>query len=583
MIFTVISVLIITNFAYALIPTPTQPQYNISTFETNNEESVIQSLAHSTETISSLPLPITILSTQPTLKSSSLSYPTLTCISALSDKPTTSISVVHSFNCNIGKYPAPLSPTFVNTYLFKMDNHSTLSVDYISLNQNTNHQILSVNNLMNLNMSTHEEATNQWFYSSSKYLSSMHAQQNEDRIHIAYKANNEHNEHLLRKDNVYLYCGEPLSTPDIVYNGSPEITPSYIIDTDNFNKVSTVLIASLFIGSNKIHQRFKTLLLLCLFHLFSIGGSQTSIAVGGNHNCYLGLENQLKCWGYNYYGQLGYGDEWNRGASTNHMGANLPTVDLHYSFIPTRISLGSVHSCAIALDGALKCWGNNGYGQLGYEATNGRGDGANEMGSNLDPIDLGWFETIQITAGFGHTCALGKIQEGPWSKSKCWGRNNYGQLGQGDTIDRGDNADEMGANLDIINLGTINLGTFLPFKIAAGHGYVCAISNPLDPSCNTCTHLKCWGWNEKGQLGYGDTTWRGSGANQMGNNLLDVDFGLGTNFIPIQVEAGQYHTCALSKDYGRVKCWGYNAYGQLGWGDTTNRGDSPGQMGGSMS
>eukprot|EP01084_Bolivina_argentea_P036436 67415_1 len=62
---------------------------------------------------------------------------------------------------------------------------------------------------------------------------------------------------------------------------------------------------------------------------------------------------------------------------------------------------------------------------------------------------------------------------------------------------------------------------------------------------------------------------------------LGTDFGMSPGAIDITV--GSYHTRALSKDSGRVKCWGYNIYGQLGWGDTTNRGDSPGQMGGNMS
>eukprot|EP01084_Bolivina_argentea_P255596 429970_1 len=201
------------------------------------------------------------------------------------------------------------------------------------------------------------------------------------------------------------------------------------------------------------------------------------IAVGSYHVCAISNPldpscntcTHLKCWGENGYGQLGYGDTENRGDGGNEMGANLPTVDLHYSFIPTRISLGSVHSCAIALDGAVKCWGDNMWGELGYGDKVRRGDDANEMGSNLDPIDLGWLETQQISAGGAYTCAFGKIQVGPWSKTKCWGRNYYGQLGQGDTIDRGDNADEMGANLDIINLGQIiGSAPFISFDIAVG-------------------------------------------------------------------------------------------------------------------
>eukprot|EP01084_Bolivina_argentea_P165455 287447_1 len=114
------------------------------------------------------------------------------------------------------------------------------------------------------------------------------------------------------------------------------------------------------------------------------------------------------------------------------MGANLPTVDLHYSFIPTRISVGKYHSCALAL-GAIKCWGQNDHGQLGQGDNIYRGDDANEMGNYLNVIDLGTnFIPIQIEAGLIHTCAL-SIND----TVKCWGDNSHGQLGYGDLSDRG--------------------------------------------------------------------------------------------------------------------------------------------------
>eukprot|EP01083_Nonionella_stella_P054364 143509_1 len=86
---------------------------------------------------------------------------------------------------------------------------------------------------------------------------------------------------------------------------------------------------------------------------------------------------------------------------------------------------------------------------------------------------------------------------------------------------------------------------------------------------------KCWGFNSRGQLGYGDTNNRGDEANQMSDNLLEIE--LGTNFIPMQITAGDYHTCALSTA-NKVKCWGMNAYGYLGYGDTNNRGGEANEM-----
>ena len=88
--------------------------------------------------------------------------------------------------------------------------------------------------------------------------------------------------------------------------------------------------------------------------------------------------------------------------------------------------------------------------------------------------------------------------------------------------------------------------------------------------------MKCWGVNQYGQLGLGDTENRGDGADEMGDNLPGVDLGTGRTAKALSV--GKYHTCALLDD-DSVKCWGSNWYGQLGLGDTENRGDASNQMG----
>eukprot|EP01083_Nonionella_stella_P223955 797583_1 len=114
---------------------------------------------------------------------------------------------------------------------------------------------------------------------------------------------------------------------------------------------------------------------------------------------------------------------------------------------------------------------------------------------------------------------------------KCFGDNMFGQIGYGDTNNRGDEANEMGDNLLEIDLGT----NFIPMQIVAGYD----------------NEVKCWGYNLHGQLGYGDTNNRGD------------------------------HTCALSTA-NKVKCFGDNMFGQLGYGDTNNRGDAANEMGESL-
>jgi alpha-tubulin suppressor-like RCC1 family protein len=157
-------------------------------------------------------------------------------------------------------------------------------------------------------------------------------------------------------------------------------------------------------------------------------------------------------------------------------------------------------------DGSVKCWGENNYGQLGQGNTIQRGDGSGEMGDALAPVNLGTGKTATaISAGGDHTCAL--LND---NSVKCWGNNAGGQLGLGDTNARGDGPDEMGDKLPPVNLGTGKTAT----AIAAGIGYTCALLN--DGS------VKCWGNNAGGQLGQGDTDRRGDGPNEMGDKLPTV-------------------------------------------------------------
>eukprot|EP01083_Nonionella_stella_P257602 881560_1 len=62
----------------------------------------------------------------------------------------------------------------------------------------------------------------------------------------------------------------------------------------------------------------------------------------------------------------------------------------------------------------------------------------------------------------------------------------------------------------------------------------------------------------------------------MGDNLLEID--LGTNFISMQIVAELHHTCALSTA-NKVKCWGWNEWGGLGYGDINRRGDEANEIG----
>ena len=77
-------------------------------------------------------------------------------------------------------------------------------------------------------------------------------------------------------------------------------------------------------------------------------------------------------------------------------------------------------------------------------------------------------------------------------------------------------------------------------------------------------------------FGVGDSLDRGDTPDDMGDNLPEVRLGAGRKAIAITSKFN--HTCALLDDRS-VKCWGYNESGQLGLGDGVNRGTQLGQMG----
>eukprot|EP01083_Nonionella_stella_P260836 888816_1 len=171
--------------------------------------------------------------------------------------------------------------------------------------------------------------------------------------------------------------------------------------------------------------------------------------VGYDHTCALSAMYKVKCFGYNYHGELGYGDSNNRGGTSNTMGDDLPEIDLGFNFTAMQIVTGSHHTCALSTNNRVKCWGFNLYGQLGYsDIYDNRGDVSNEMADNLLEIDLGSnFTPVQIAAsvgivGYDHTCALSAMY-----KVKCFGYNYHGELGYGDTNNRGYAANQMGDNL----------------------------------------------------------------------------------------------------------------------------------------
>jgi len=299
-----------------------------------------------------------------------------------------------------------------------------------------------------------------------------------------------------------------------------------------------------------------------------------AISAGAFHTCAVlndkaAEQSLVKCWGDNSSGQLGLGDTANRGDAPNEMGNSLPPVDLGTGRTAVGIVAGAYHSCALLDDFTIKCWGDNRDGQLGQGDTNNRGDAPGEMGDSLPPIDLGTGRTATfVAAGLYDTCSV--LDDGT---AKCWGDNQSGQLGQGSMNALGDDPNEMGDNLPPIDLGTGRTALILSVN-----------GDPVSDRASACALLddstvKCWGDNSAGQLGQGNTAAMptiGTQSNEMGDNLPPID--LGDSGKAIDLGSAFYHTCALLSSQ-RMKCWGLNDVGELGLGDTVNRGGEPGQMG----
>lgn len=133
-------------------------------------------------------------------------------------------------------------------------------------------------------------------------------------------------------------------------------------------------------------------------------------------------------------------------------GDNLPTVNLGSDFGQiAEMFMGWFHTCVSNTEGRAKCYGDSRSGQLGNGNNDNLGRGENTMGDYLAYLDLGSDFAVSYFSVSGgvpwQTCAVSTENE-----VKCWGSNNQGQLGIGDTVNRGDQAGQMGDSLPYLNL-----------------------------------------------------------------------------------------------------------------------------------
>ena len=227
------------------------------------------------------------------------------------------------------------------------------------------------------------------------------------------------------------------------------------------------------------------------------------ISAGNTHSC--AVHNGVaKCWGFNIYGKLG-------DSSTTQRTSPVSVTGLTSNV--TMISAGEYSSCAVH-NGAAKCWGFNDYGQLGI---------ASSTASSSAPVQVTGLTSnvTAISVGIQSSPSVCAVHNGA---AKCWGRNQYGQLGDGTITDNAVPVQVTGLTSGVTAISTYS-NTF------------CAIHNGA---------AKCWGYN--GSM-LGDGTLLDSSTPVQVSGLTSGVTSINVGFDGV---------CAIHN--GELKCWGNIEY-----------------------
>lgn len=263
-------------------------------------------------------------------------------------------------------------------------------------------------------------------------------------------------------------------------------------------------------------------------------GNVIQVSQGGNHACAVLASRQVRCWGSNAEGGIG----WNQAGSPIHA-ATVVGVETASLNNVRQVSAGFAHTCAVLMGGQVRCWGRNVEGQLGNGSNSdtSRPVAVEDVDGN-GPLD----GVVQVSAGKHFTCATfanGRIV--------CWGEGIAGQLGNDAT---------SSSNLPVRVVGLSGSG-FLgnAAEVQAGELHACARVNS--------GRVYCWGNDAFGELGNGTAP----GDDKPVEVTVPGPAPL-TRVTALGV--GDDHGCARISS-GRVRCWGRNDHGQLGDRTLDNR------------
>ena len=308
------------------------------------------------------------------------------------------------------------------------------------------------------------------------------------------------------------------------------------------------------------------------------GSAFTAITVGQDHACGLSGDGVAYCWGSNEQGALGTGQRalvnptptpiagrarfqsidagTTRTCAVTLQGAvycwgrfSVPSADPagRSASVPTpvassirfrTVSVGLAHACGRGADSGVYCWGLNHFGELG------RGPpGASH--SNQSPGSPTLTATV-VSVGVSATGSCAVTADGV---AYCWGRNMFGELGNGTSTE------QYTAN----PVPSRVVGSQRWRQVSTGGGYTCGLTVEGE--------VKCWGLNAPNVflLGSDSTPDMCVGPPPRPCTTKPIPVAGGLRFS--NVSAGGTHTCGVTSD-GQIFCWGTNDYGELGTGST---------------
>jgi alpha-tubulin suppressor-like RCC1 family protein len=262
----------------------------------------------------------------------------------------------------------------------------------------------------------------------------------------------------------------------------------------------------------------------------SLLGQAKMISAYSGHVCAIRKsDDKLFCWGRNNFGQLGNN-------STND--SLVPTaVDDSVLGAVAYVSVGGNFTCAIRkIDNKLFCWGTNSYGRLGINNSNTDTSSSFPVPTAVDSSLLSRVSYVEL--GGSHACAIRRDDD----KLFCWGRNNWGQIGNNGELT------DIFISPALVADNVLNAVS----TVSAGPSSTCALRKSDGKPY-------CWGSNQFEMLGLGSTVTRITSPSAVVDTLLGASS---------EIKVGFSHSCAIKASNNKVYCWGRRFNGSIGDGST---------------